>query len=172
MTGLIDLLEDADPQGDLLDSDADVFDRGRSVELTLRRLAAASPVVLAIDDLQWLDTVSLRSLRYALRAAGGGTGECPRDRARGGRTCPIVPADRNEELVLGPLSPRGPLCGGAGSGGGRAAARPRPRCELSDGNPLFAIELARSRHAGDGLRAAMPATLRATLASRIGRRHC
>ena len=67
MTGLIDLLEDADPQGDLLDSDADVFDRGRSVELTLRRLAAASPVVLAIDDLQWLDTVSLRSLRYALR---------------------------------------------------------------------------------------------------------
>ena len=26
-------------------------------------------------------------------------------------------------------------------------------CELSDGNPLFAIELARSRHVGDGLRA-------------------
>ena len=41
-------------------------------------------------------------------------------------------------------------------------------CQLSDGNPLFAIELARSRHAGDGLRAAMPATLRATLASRMG----
>ena len=40
MTGLIDLLEDADPQGDLLARDADVFERGRSVEQTLRRLAS------------------------------------------------------------------------------------------------------------------------------------
>ena len=40
--------------------------------------------------------------------------------------------------------------------------------ELSAGNPLFAIELARSRHADDGLRAATPGTLRSTLAARIG----
>ena len=168
MTGLIDLLEDADPQGDLLARDADVFERGRSVEQTLRRLAAVGPVVLAIDDLQWLDTVSMRSLRYALRRLDTAPVSVLATERTAGERVSIVPADRNEELVLGPLS-REHLCAVVRAAVG---AVPQPVldrvCELSDGNPLFAIELARSRHAGDGLSAAMPATLRATLASRMG----
>jgi DNA-binding CsgD family transcriptional regulator len=168
MTGLIDLLEDADPHGDLLDRDADVFERGRSVEHTLRRLAAASPVVLAIDDLQWLDTVSLRSLRYALRRLETAPVSVLATERVAGERVTIVPADRSEEMVLGPLS-REHLCAAV-----RAAVGSVPQplldrvCELSDGNPLFAIELARARYASDGSPVAMPATLRSTLASRMG----
>ena len=40
--------------------------------------------------------------------------------------------------------------------------------ELSDGNPLFAIELARAWQGSDGFLTATPPTFRATLAARIG----
>ena len=168
MTGLIDLLEEADPVGGPLDADADLLDRGRAVEQTLRALAKETPVVLAIDDLQWLDTVSLRSLRYAMRRLEGVPVSILATERTAGDRVAIVPADRSEEVLLGPLS-RAALCAAVRAAVG---ALPQPSldhiCELSGGNPLFAIELARSWNALESLRAATPATLRATLAARIG----
>ncbi len=168
MTGLIDLLEDADPHGAPLVADADVFERGRAVEQTLRRLANDAPVVVAIDDLQWLDTISLRSLRYALRRLDTAAVSVLATERSAGERIAIVPVDRSEELVLGPLSRRDL------STAIRAAvgALPQPVLdrvhELSDGNPLFAIELARAWQGSDGVLTATPPTLRATLAARIG----
>ena len=64
--GLIDLFE-----GTGLDTGSlalgDPFATGRVVLATLRDMASLGPVVLAIDDLQWLDPVSARALRFALR---------------------------------------------------------------------------------------------------------
>ena len=144
MTGLIDLLEDADPHGGPLGADADVFERGRAVEQTLRRLADEAPVVVAIDDLQWLDTISLRSLRYALRrldnvavsvlATERSTGRADRHRAGGSQRG----ARARSALAARPQHGRADR--------GRMHS-PQPVLdrvyELSDGNPLFAIELAR-----------------------------
>jgi AAA ATPase domain len=65
--GLIDLLERAGLDPDGLRADGDPLARGRAVLEALRRLAERRPVVVAIDDVQWLDAVSARALRYALR---------------------------------------------------------------------------------------------------------
>ena len=67
MTGLLDLLEDTDPVPAALDPEIDLFDRGRAVLRTLRRLADEARVVVAIDDVQWRDPVTARALRYAVR---------------------------------------------------------------------------------------------------------
>lgn len=83
----------------------------------LRMAAAKGPVVLAIDDLQWLDASSARVLDFALRRLGGlpvgvvaceraGAGSPPGDRAAGVRLDVglALPAGRCARHVLGPLS--------------------------------------------------------------------
>ena len=57
----------SDTNGGSLDVDADRYERGRVVSSTLRRYATETPVVVAIDDVQWLDPVSAGALRYAFR---------------------------------------------------------------------------------------------------------
>jgi DNA-binding CsgD family transcriptional regulator len=64
LAGLVDLFEDHDLAGAALAADTGQLARGRAVLDTLRGLAAEAPVVLAIDDLQWLDITSARTLRY------------------------------------------------------------------------------------------------------------
>ena len=73
----------------------------------LRRLATESPVLVAIDDVQWLDPVSAGALRYAFRrldlepvlvlATERSDPSTPPD----DRT---IPPDRREEFFLGPLT--------------------------------------------------------------------
>ena len=120
MTGLLDLFEDADPAPGTLDPDVDLFDRGRAVLRTLRALAGATPVVVAIDDVQWLDAISapLAALRAAAprRRAGRRPGHrarrrrrrrrpmsCPRSRRRAARSgrCPLdaIVAGRADRAV-------------------------------------------------------------------------
>jgi RecA/RadA recombinase len=67
LEGIVDLFESVgfDPTG-LRDED-DPFARGRVVLEWLRELAMSAPSIVAIDDVQWLDAVSARALRYALR---------------------------------------------------------------------------------------------------------
>jgi hypothetical protein len=64
--GLADLFEEIDTDPALLRDD-DAMARGRAVLTALRGLADTGPVVLAIDDAQWLDSASARAVRYALR---------------------------------------------------------------------------------------------------------
>ena len=67
IVGLIDLFEDVPVDDQLLVPDLDRVERGHRVLSTLRALAADTPVILAIDDVQWLDPVTADALRYALR---------------------------------------------------------------------------------------------------------
>jgi predicted ATPase len=64
--GLVDLFERADT-GAALPTLDDPFTTGRAVLENLRTLVDRGPVILAIDDLPWLDSVTARALRYSLR---------------------------------------------------------------------------------------------------------
>ena len=120
-----------------------------------RRLADDGPLVVAIDDVQWLDATSAQVLRFAIRRVDKGpiaflvawrtAGKAPipleLDRAPS--------SERLERLPLSPLS--------LGAVQHLVQARlgfvpPRPALrrlyELSGGNPFFALELARALRAG------------------------
>ena len=124
----------------------------------LRLAAARGPVVLAIDDLQWLDASSARVLDFALRHLGGlpvgvvaceraGADSTPADRAAGVRLDMgrALPAGRCARHVLGPLS-----LGTLQHVLKRELGRSFPHrtlariARVAGGNPFFALELARS----------------------------
>ncbi len=145
----------------------------------LDRLTCRGPVLLAIDDVQWLDRSSAAALSFALRRVDPSRplGVLATARSRAGSTTErlgfgLLPA-RIERLRPGPL--------------GMAALSRLVRDELdlvlprptmtrieheSGGNPLFALELARALHesgarsvAGEPL--PVPAGLTALLQSRF-----
>jgi DNA-binding CsgD family transcriptional regulator/tetratricopeptide (TPR) repeat protein len=112
---------------------------------TLRALAAERPLVVAIDDVQWLDGPSLAVLRFALArlreeavaALLACRGDVP-DWLR--RT---LPSERLLELELGPLS-LGALHELLRARLGTPFSRPLlvRLWQTSGGNPFFALELA------------------------------
>jgi DNA-binding CsgD family transcriptional regulator len=141
---------------------------------TLRALADREPVVVAIDDVQWLDAASLAVFRFALARL--------RDEpvaalltVRGGVPhwlIRIVPDDRLRTIELRPLS--------VGALQELLRARlgtfTRPVLlrlwETSGGNPFFALELARAldRRGGriePGQELPIPSTLEALLHERL-----
>lgn len=118
---------------------------------TIRRLADAQPVLVAVDDVQWLDAPTSSALAYALRRC---------DRApvgilaslRGGadETTPLglaraLEASRLQRLPIGPVS-TGTLFQLLRTRLGHAFARPELLrvAEWSGGNPLFALEIGRA----------------------------
>jgi DNA-binding CsgD family transcriptional regulator len=123
---------------------------GVAVRSALQILAAEGPVVLAIDDVQWLDPSSASALAFALRrldeksmllllARRLGEGVETPDLDR------VIPADRVERLHVGALS----------LGAIHQLLQehlelklPRPTLlrvhETSGGNPFYALELARA----------------------------
>jgi DNA-binding CsgD family transcriptional regulator len=121
----------------------------------LRALAADRPVLVAVDDVQWLDVASAGALSFALRRLGGDPiGLLVSQRV-----------ERQEPLALGldralepdrlTLLELGPLSFGAVQRllyRSLASAPPRPVLsrlyELSGGNPFFAHELGRARERG------------------------
>jgi DNA-binding CsgD family transcriptional regulator len=129
----------------------------------LRALAEAAPVVVAVDDVQWLDPPSALVLEFALRRLGaerifflltrrieGDVGQLGLDRA--------LSEERLRRLTLGPLS-LGALHRLLRDRLGLVLPRPKLRRlhELSGGNPLFALELARALERGSiGLEAGEP----------------
>ncbi len=118
---------------------------------TIRALATSAPVLLAVDDVQWLDTASARVVEYVFRRLGSApvgilaSLRVPNDGA--------LPLDLEVGLAGTGLRrlPVGPLSAGAisrvvlGQPGIRAS-RPLLRriYETSRGNPLYAQELARA----------------------------
>ena len=114
------------------------------------RLAADSPVLIAIDDLQWLDRSSKDVLAFAARRFKGGSGCCVTERsdAEGGNSVTwlhLSRPDRIERVRVGPLS-MGGLHMLISSRLGRSFPRPTMVriAEISGGNPFFALELARA----------------------------
>ncbi len=150
LAGLVDLFEEHDLAAAALAPDTGQLARGRAVLDALRSLASETPVLLAIDDLQWLDITSARTLRYALRrldeepvgvlatARTGSDTEGPLDLRS------TLPPGRSDRLELGPLSLDALRRVVAGIVD--AITRPTLRRihEVSGGNPLYAIELARA----------------------------
>ena len=65
--GLVDLFERVPVDDAALGADDDPLVRGRAVLDALRQLARERPTVVAIDDVQWLDSASAHAMRYATR---------------------------------------------------------------------------------------------------------
>ena len=146
--GLVDLFEGEGLDVDALQAEADPFARGRAVLAALRRLGASGTTLLAIDDLQWLDSASARALRYAVRRLDDEPVGILATARVGSEdplaTAGLLPPGRGEVLDLGPLEPE--ALGSLLHDTVGTISRPTLRriSAVSEGNPLFAIELARS----------------------------
>lgn len=147
----------------------------------LRLLAAASPVLLAIDDQQWLDRASAEALAFALRRIGAHrVGVLATVRVEdGGVRDPLALdsafAGHLERIRLGPLSLSG-LHHVIRAQLDHVFPRPTLRriADTSGGNPFFALELARAlietdAHPVPGEPLPVPDTLRTLVLRRLDR---
>lgn len=145
----------------------------------LRDLASTGPVLVAIDDAQWLDTASARALSFAARRLAHEpvsflvTVRGPR--AGGAALESSFPEERVQRMRVDPLD-EGGIDRLLRTRLGAAFRRPALRAlhEASGGNPLFALELARAIvrdgvTVREGVPLSVPETLRDLIADRIGR---
>ena len=161
----------------LLDAEGDVATDSRALAVgvhdALVALAAHGPLLLAIDDVQWLDPASADALSFALRRLDREPIRILLAR-RGDAPAALEPALPGvvERLSVGPLS--------VGAIQGLVRDRlglrfPRPIMlrvhDASGGNPFFALELARTLDAGAApLDAAQPLPVPASLEHLVGER--
>ncbi|HXM55106.1 MAG TPA: AAA family ATPase, partial [Candidatus Dormibacteraeota bacterium] len=127
----------------------------------LGRMARETPVLVAIDDLQWLDRSSALVVGFVARRLSGPVGLLVALRTQEGRAGDdlLFPdPGRLQRLRLGPLS-MGALHRLIADRTGQAIRRPALAHvqDLSGGNPFFALEIARTLGAGPSAR--LPATL-------------
>jgi DNA-binding CsgD family transcriptional regulator len=126
----------------------------------LRVASVAGPVLVGIDDLQWLDAASARVLEFALRRIAGeqlvvlAASRPPAPRPVPLRLDRALGIDRLRTVVLGPM-PVGDMHRLVHDRLGAWLPRPllRRLQEASGGNPFFALEMARSL-----MRSGMPAS--------------
>ena len=122
----------------------------------LRELARSQPVLLGIDDVQWLDPQSSAALSFALRRLGDERLAVVLSQRSDGRIGPGLLGlerelpDRLDRVRLGPLN-LGALYHLLRSQLGVVYTRPVLRRieRASGGNPLYALELARAYEALD-----------------------
>jgi DNA-binding CsgD family transcriptional regulator len=147
----------------------------------LRTLAAKGPVLVAVDDVQWLDAASARTLAFALRRVDTehlgvlGTIRVSPDEAEPMELLHSFPHERLSRVPLGPLSV-GALYELIDTRFGTQLSRATllQLHETADGNPFFALELARAlletdREPAPGEPLPVPAGLRELVEARIGR---
>jgi predicted ATPase len=150
-----------------------------AVLAALRSVASMRPILVAVDDIQWLDHPTAQVLSFALRrlqdtwarlalvrrGAGGWPFEL--DRA--------LPPDRLERLSLGPMDASG-LSRTLRTRLGWAAPWPTVLriAELSGGNPFYALEIGRAwagagagAGATDGFDERMPGSLTDLVRARL-----
>lgn len=141
----------------------------------LHALAKHTPVVMAIDDAQWLDASSRAAIEFAVRRLRGPFGVLVTERCAPGEGATVgwLKLDRPDgvdRLGVRPMS-TAQLHSLISERLGRKLTRPSVLriAETSGGNPFFALELA---HAiGDGAGGAdspLPATLADVVRRRIG----
>ncbi|RAV17264.1 LuxR family transcriptional regulator [Mycolicibacterium sp. GF69] len=140
----------------------------------IERLCADRPVLVALDDVQWLDPSSHAVITIAARRLRGPVGMLLTERTEhGGADAPtwlqLGSSGEVGRVHVGPLS-LGGLHALIAARLGRSFARPTlvRIAEISGGNPFYALELARAVEAG-GSRSVLPATLAELMRRRIGR---
>ena len=133
------------------DAPADTLALSQAVLALIRRSAASDPVLLALDDAQWLDAPSARVLEFVVRRLEGepvalvATVRSTDPRAADPPVLRAVPHERLEHRSVGPLSVDA-LARLLGERLGHVPPRTvavRIR-ELSGGNPFYALELGRA----------------------------
>ncbi len=149
---------------------ADEYALSRGVLELLRQEAADGRLVLAIDDVQWLDRPTASALTFALRRLGAVPIRvlvAARTASGSSTELPFGLADWEDvrRVAVGPLSVT-ELGGLLRQRLGTNLSRPRLEAlhRASAGNPLFALELA--RHPGEELQTAA-SSLPAALAERL-----
>jgi len=112
----------------------------------LRALTARGPVLVAVDDVQWLDPSSAAALTFAARRLGGEAATFLLSK-RSGHPSDLVQAlgPNLDELEVGPLS-LGAMRSLLAERHGLSLSRHRLRrlVEATLGNPLFALEVGRT----------------------------
>src|SRR6478736_5809681 len=139
------------------------------------RLVTDSPVLIAIDDLQWLDRSSKDVLAFAARRFKGGIGLLVTERSDAEGGSPVTwlnlsRPDGIERVRIGPLSIGG-LHMLISSRLGRSLPRPTMVriAETSGGNPFFALELARAIDIESSqVKSKLPSSLSELMRLRIG----
>jgi DNA-binding NarL/FixJ family response regulator len=142
-------------------------------------LAREGPLLLAIDDLQWLDAPTRAVAEFAVRRCAGPIAVLVAQRAadQQGLAGELLPRDPTQQrtLRIGPLS-----AGALHRLIRNRLERSLPRhtmlriAHLSGGNPFFALELARSIGTGTSVAGAvvlpeLPATLISAVNVRVGK---
>ena len=146
---------------------------GTALLSLVRVLAADRRIVLAVDDLHWLDPPSAAALEFAIRRlADEPVRVVVSLRPEAERARILVAAGRLERLELGPLS-LAALHRILADTLGRTFARPTLLriVQASGGNPLFALEIGRLLARDDGRRGSeplpVPDDLRTLVAERV-----
>lgn len=137
-------------------------------------LAARSPVLVALDDVQWLDPSSQAVLAFAARRFTGRVGvlvteRTEREGADAANWLQLAGSEEVGRIRVGPLS-LGAVHALISTRLGRSFPRPTMVriAQISGGNPFYALELARAVEAG-GSESMLPATLAELMRQRIGR---
>jgi DNA-binding CsgD family transcriptional regulator len=136
-------------------------------------LSDSAPVLVAIDDLQWLDASSARVVAYAARRFSGPVGLLGTVRTGEGDDASWLQLDAPDamsRIALQPLAV-GTLHQVLTARLGRSIPRRTMLRiqETSGGNPFYAIELARTLTEGQhGSDVTLPTTLAGLVASRVG----
>jgi DNA-binding CsgD family transcriptional regulator len=142
----------------------------------VERLAEDSAVLIAIDDLQWLDLPSAQVVSSTVRRLTGPVGVLATVRTGPGTSEPrasleLRERERLRRLRVSPLT-IGALHAVVNERLGRSFSRPNmlQMCEVSGGNPFYALELARALE-DDSQKAltSLPGTLAGLVRSRIDR---
>jgi tetratricopeptide (TPR) repeat protein len=132
----------------------------------LRTLAEDGSVVVAVDDVQWVDEASAEALSYALRRISGArVSMLATERVGVGTGLQVAEGERLSIHTLGPDEIAWIVRDRLGLDAHRSALR--RLAERSGGNPFFALELARDGRLLDDTEAPLPPSLDALLRERI-----
>jgi hypothetical protein len=140
----------------------------------VQALARESPVLIAIDDLQWLDRSSADAIAFAARRLAGqvavlATVRSDRDSLAATSWMQLPIPDAIRRITLQPQTIGG-LHAVIKDRLGRSFPRPTMLTihEISGGNPFYALELARSLEGRTLAPTSMPASLAEMVRARVG----